>query len=212
MNKHTADSPEALQLERLLFFSDAVFAIAITLLAIELKVPEVAGDLAAQELPAAITRLWPQFISFAISFLVVALFWTSHHRTFGLIRRFDYRLIWLNLLLLFGIVFLPFPTAMLGKYGDTRYAAIFYAATVGAIGLVWTLIWLYASRGRRLLDPHVPAADIRRYTLNALVTPLVFLLSMPAALINVDAARMMWMLLAVYSAIFPYRARHKVSP
>ncbi len=208
MKKHELESAEALQLERLLFFSDAVFAIAITLLAIELKVPEVAGDLAAQELPSAVEHLWPQFISFAISFLVVALFRSSHHRAFGLIPRFDHRLIWLNLLLLFGIAFLPFPTSLLGKYGDTRYATIFYAASVGGIGLVWTLLWIYASRGHRLIDPHYPAADIRRYTLNALVTPTVFILSIGVALLNVDAARVLWMLLALYSAIFPYRVRN----
>lgn len=194
-------------MERLLFFSDAVFAIAITLLAIELKVPELDGVLAVEELPHAVEHLWPQFISFAISFLVVALFWTSHHRVFGIIQHFDHRLIWLNLLLLFGIAFLPFPTAMLGKYGDTRYAMIFYAATVGAIGLVWTGIWVYASRAHRLIDPHYPAADIRRYTLTTLATPGVFLLSMPFTLINPSAPRLLWALLALSVVIFPYRLR-----
>ena len=207
MKKHEVESHAALQLERLLFFSDAVFAIAITLLAIELKAPEIEGDLAAQELPQAIAHLWPQFISFAISFLVHGLFWSSHHRMFGLLQRFDHRLIWLNLLLLFGIVLLPFPTALRGKYGDTRYATTFYAAAVGAIGLVWTLIWVYVSRGHRLIDPHFPAVEIRRYTWTVLITPGVFLLSIVAAQFSVDAARAMWMLLAVYSVIFPYRPR-----
>jgi uncharacterized membrane protein len=205
--KELPESHTGLQLERLLFFTDAVFAIALTLLAIELKVPDLEGSAAAQELPRVIAQMWPQFISFAVSFLVVALFWTSHHRVFGLLERFDHRLIWLNLLFLFGIVFLPFPTALLGKYGDTRYATIFYAASVGAIGLTWALVWVYISRGQRLISPHVPNAAIRRYTFTALITPSVFLLSMPVALIDVGAAQLMWLLLALYFVVFPTRLR-----
>jgi uncharacterized membrane protein len=195
------------QLERLIFFSDAVFAIAMTLLTVDLKVPEIAGQLAQQELPLALGHLWPRFASFGLSYLVVALFWISHHQIFGHIQRFDYRLAWLNLLYLFGIAFLPFPTAMLGMYGDTRYATVFYAATVAVIGFFKALLWRYASHGQRLVGPQVVPAVSRAQMISSLIVPVVFLISIPVAWAGVQWAQVVWGLLALYNVVHPEQSK-----
>src|SRR3954454_5886926 len=131
--------------ETLLFFSDAVFAIAITLLALDLRLP--AGDGA---LLARLRDLGPAYYSFGTSFLAIGLYWMGHHRMFRSVVRYDAALVVLNLLLLMCVAFVPFPSAVIGEY-DNRTADVFYALTLAVTGLVSAGLWLYASAGGRLL-------------------------------------------------------------
>jgi uncharacterized membrane protein len=103
-------------IERIVFFSDAVFAIAITLLALEIRVPDVPDDPAA--LREAFLALGPVFFSFFISFWFVGTYWVAHHRVFHHIGGYDRRLLFINLLFLMWIVLLPFSSSLLGEYGD----------------------------------------------------------------------------------------------
>src|SRR5258707_188668 len=100
-----------LGLERLIFFSDAVIAIAITLLVLDLRLPEASGE----SLAAQLGDLSSSFLSFFMSFAVIGLFWEAHHRLFGFIERYDRTLLWLNLAFLFLIASLPFPTSVLAN-------------------------------------------------------------------------------------------------
>ena len=102
-NEKALHNRDAFQLERLILFTDAVFAIAITLLVIELKVPELEHRTEHEALNA-LARLVPKFIGFLISFFIIAIYWTAHHRIFRFVRHLDARLIWLNLLFLLSIV------------------------------------------------------------------------------------------------------------
>lgn len=183
---------EGLSLERIVFFSDAVIAIAITLLAIEIRLPEP-GHEGGDALMAALSGLWPRYLSFVISFLVIGSFWWVHHRAFRAVRRYDEALIWLNLLFLLCVVFLPFASAVLGEHGNEPVAATFYAACVAATGLVETALWVYASRHHRLLDDDVPPRAIRLATLRAITPPAVFLLSIPLIWANPYAAMACWL-------------------
>jgi uncharacterized membrane protein len=94
------------EVARIAAFSDGVFAIAITLLALQLEIPF--GD--RVDVWAGLRDLWPSFLSFAISFAVIGAYWIAHHRLFSLVERYDRRLLWLNLLALFFIVLMPFTT------------------------------------------------------------------------------------------------------
>ncbi len=180
--------PEAANtgLERLLFFSDAVFAIAITLLALDLRLPAQGGALNDSALALALLAAWPKYLSFAVSFLVVGLFWSGHHRRFSRLQGFDRRLIWLNLLLLMGVAFIPFPTAVLSEYGN-RTATIFYALSIAAVGGLSAGVYAYARR----LGYLKPAG---RAWAGSLGVPGVFLLSAGVALWNADLAKLTWLL------------------
>ena len=112
-------------LERLIFFSDAVFAIAITLLALEIQLPVDATSLTNQQLFVSLMSIWPKYLSFFISFMVIGNFWIAHHRRYRFITRYDTRLLLLNLLVLMSIAFIPFPTAVLSE-NSNRTATIFY--------------------------------------------------------------------------------------
>src|SRR5260221_6007582 len=120
---------KSVELERVVFFSDAVFAIAITLLVLELRMPERLAEPAPDhQLAVGLLHLIPKFLSYAISFWLIGLYWWVHHRLFRHIRRWDEGLIWLNLHFLFLVAVLPFPVALVGSWGDRRGAEVFYAA------------------------------------------------------------------------------------
>jgi uncharacterized membrane protein len=199
-----------LAFDRLVFFSDAVFAIAITLLALELRLPEgiVAGD---DALWRAILGLWPRYLSFLVSFLVIGLFWIGHHRMFRLINRFDDALLWINLLFLMCIVVIPYPTSVLGEHPGTRPAVILYAGILATTGLLQTGIWLYATTGRRLVDTTLPDAQYRLLvhlvTARVFGSPMVFLVSMAIAYRWPTAAMYCWILIAPNMLVIRWLAR-----
>jgi uncharacterized membrane protein len=142
-------SDDPMGVERVAFFSDAVFAIAITLLVIELTVPE--GELTEPQLTHELGRLGPKFFSFGLSFWVIGRFWVGHHLTFQYLRRWNLPMLWINLLLLVCIAFLPFPTAVLGNHLDLPVAVRLYAASVTVTGLASTLLWWCGMRPARVV-------------------------------------------------------------
>jgi len=170
-------SSDPLGVERVAFFSDAVFAIAITLLVIQLTVPQ--GDLTGAQLTHEPGRLGPKFFSFGLSFWVIGRFWIGHHLTFQYLRRWDLPMLWINLFWLACIVFLPFPTAVLGNHIALPGAARLYAATVTVTGLASTLLWWYATGRGRLVDEDLDPRLRRSMLLRALAAPVVFGLSIP---------------------------------
>ena len=191
-----AQPPEAalqLGLDRLVFFSDAVFAIAITLLALDIRLPE--GDFTDDAaLVQALLSMSDAYLAFAISFWVIASFWLGHHRMFLQIRRYDERLILLNFVLMMLIAFVPFPTTLISDY-DNRTAVIVYAATMVAIGLTMMLITAYAAGPGKLTDAPPSATWRQRGMTRSLAVVLVFGLSIAIAFIDPDWAMYSWLLL-----------------
>lgn len=187
---------DSVGLERLIFFSDAVFAIAITLLALDIRLPQGLGDLNDQALLRELMSIWPRYLGYVVSFLVLGNFWISHHRKYRYIRRYNSILLQLNLLLLMAIAFIPFPTAILSEFGN-RTATIFYALSISLAGLLSTLIWLYATHENRLVDAGMSAAIWRRETRGPLAVIGVFVFSIGVAFINADLAKLSWFLVTV---------------
>jgi len=196
-----------LEYDRVLFFSDAVFAIAITLLVVDIRVPDIVTD-TGHELYESRGKI----LSFVISFLVIGLFWMGHHRLFRYITALDRLLIFLNLLFLGTIAFLPYPTALLFAGNTHKPAApVFYAACVAAAGLGELAIWLYATHANSLVPASVSPA-VRRYELGQLLpTPVVFLLSIPVAVVAPGVAPFTWILLVPIGRILPRVMRGKLN-
>jgi uncharacterized membrane protein len=181
-----------LGLERIVFFSDAVMAIAITLLVIDLKVPEIPAALAAAQLPAQLEELVPRLGSFFISFVVIGVYWNAHHRYFSYIRRYDNLLILLNMLFLLFIVLMPFVASLFGLYSSLPLGVIVYSLAVSLIGLSLAAIWLYATHRRRLVDEHLDEDVVRFRRWVALFGPLTFLISIPFAWLSPSATITVW--------------------
>jgi len=184
------------ELDRLIFLSDGVFAIAMTLLAVELALPEVTSESTA-DLSQRLISLGPRYFSYALSFLVIASYWRSHQKTFRYIVRLDSRFVWLNLTLLLCIAFLPFPTSVLGSNGNDPAAITLYAGTLAATGLVLLAMWLYATTGRRLISHALSPRLIHYYISRAISAPIVFLLSIGVAQVDVSTAKYLWLTIAL---------------
>jgi uncharacterized membrane protein len=184
---------ERLALERLVFFSDAVFAIAITILVLDIRLPPGASSAGSRDLLLALTGLWQEYLAFFISFWVIGLSWISHHRKFLYIQRLDSQLLTLNLLMLMMIAFVPFPTAVMSE-SVSFTATAFYSLTMILTSLSGLILWRHASHDHRLVGPDLDERQIRREASVPLATIAVFMLSIGIALLAPGLARICWLL------------------
>ena len=166
------------RLDRLIFLSDGVYAIALTLLAVELGLSEGAADLEGRALLESLLDAWPKVLGFLTSFTFIANFWVGQLMIFDFVRRFDGRLMWLTLLQLLCVAFIPFPTSVIGQHVGDPVAQEFYYGTLVLTGLSLAALWWYASSGHRMVDPSLSARVIRRTHLVSLGVPMTFLLLM----------------------------------
>jgi uncharacterized membrane protein len=176
---------------RILALSDGVFAIAITLLILEIAVPATTSDAG---LPKALLALWPRYLAYVVSFVVIARFWMMHRLAFRLIARDDAVLVWLNLLLLMFVAFLPFPTAVVGAHAGSPAAAVLYAISVILASIASAACWWYASGRGGLLRPDVGRARVRALRARGLSGPLFFALTLPIAVFAPYVAEIAWIL------------------
>jgi uncharacterized membrane protein len=174
--------------------SDGVFAIALTLLVLNINVPRLVGG--GETLWHALAASAGEILSYGVSFAVIGLFWTRHHSFFRVIRRVDGRLLVLNLVYLGLVAFVPFPTRLLGLYGDRPEAVAIYAVTISLVSAVAFAMRVHA-RGAGLLEPGTPPAPVWRLAL----VPLVFLASIPIAFASPTAAELSWLSIAVLERI-----------
>ncbi len=181
-------------LDRVVFFSDAVFAIAMTLLALTLSLP--AGTTNA-EVASALHKSIPSMLTYALSFGVIGIYWLAHHRMFRYIRRLDATLLVLNLASLGAIAFVPFPTSVLGQHGSTTAAVVFYAATMGVVGGLFSAFWIDATHDRRFIAADTPTQFVNHALWRALTVPAVFVASIPIAFIDPHAAKLFWLMIVV---------------
>jgi TMEM175 potassium channel family protein len=187
-------------------FSDGVFAIAVTLLVIFIEVPKVPNEAALDE---AVSDLGPEILSYFIGFFVIALFWVGHHRFFAQLRRFDERLMFVNLAYLSAVAFVPFATGLFGDYPDARISLIVFAGAVTVVSALDTLMMYLAFRWQ--LCPVPASRGVRIQTMLANFSPgIVFAISAPVAFISTEVARWLWLVLLVWPHLWPREHRQRI--
>ena len=182
-------------------FSDGVFAIAITLLILEIRVPEHAKD---GELLHALLDLWPSYLAFAASFFTIGVMWMNHHRLFNLIGKTNQGLLAANGLLLFGISFVPFPTAVLAQFldrPDAQIAAVFYNGVFFFIAIAFQVFWRYASGQRRLIDDDADQESVDAITRQYRFGPMLYVVLMVIGWYSARTSLALNLALAVFFAI-----------
>ncbi|GCE22916.1 TMEM175 family protein [Dictyobacter kobayashii] len=192
---------------RLEAFSDGVFAVAITLLVLDIKFNpfDAKGVLWNDSaLWGEIFSQWPTLLAFVTSFFTIGVMWLNHHRVFKHIKHSDTMLLFLNILLLMIIVFIPVPTSLLAEYvihPDYHAAAILYSATFLAMATCFNIIWRYASYKGRLLGTNVDVAGVNKISRQYVFGPLVYVVALGIAWFNTPLTIVFSLLLAIFFAL-----------
>jgi len=195
---------ETLEFERVAFFSDAIFAIAMTLLVVDLHVPTIINETSSRDLWEALGDMQYEILMFFISFAVLGAFWLHHHRQFGRFRAVDRQASTVNLVYLALIAFLPFPSAVLSRYGDNSVAVSGYACWIAAISIVSALLTEIATRHGLFTRAPTPEA-VRWQRILPLLPAAFFLATVPIAIVSPSAALYSWILLYPVSALVQRR-------
>jgi uncharacterized membrane protein len=191
-------------------FSDGVFAIAITLLVLEIKVPSHA-EASAQGLAHALLGLWPSYLAFVTSFVTILVIWVHHHWMFGLIKKNDHLFLYLNGFLLFFVTFVPFPTALLAEYllhPEAKVAANIYTGTFLAISLAFALLWRHASVGLLARNATVVKEDqAEKITQQYRFGPTLYLLTFGVSFLSEFGSIILCFMLALFFALRDWPGR-----
>lgn len=204
MSEETSDKKETGRIEA---FSDGVFAIAMTLLVLELKVPQLDEAANGIELWVALLSHWPSYLAYLVSFIFILIVWVNHHRLFALISRSDSRLLFLNGLILLVVTTIPFPTALLAEYLDRPAAWVacaIYTATFVFLSFSFNALWNYISQNNRLLIRSLSPDQIAGIVHNRRFGPLSYAIAFALSFVNVYASFGLCMLLAIYWAVIGY--------
>jgi uncharacterized membrane protein len=189
---------------RLEAFSDAILAIAITLLVIEIRVPVTSGE----HLGAALRHLWPSYLAYGLSFTTIGFVWVAHHAMFRRIRDVDRMLLILNLGLMLCVAFLPFSTAVLARYSFAESsgaapAAELYSINMLVIGLAFMSLWVYLSFHLALFVGDVDKRTIQHTILRALPPPILYGLTAALSFVNAKVCYVLWVIATLYVAVGP---------
>jgi uncharacterized membrane protein len=200
-----------LSTHRLESFSDGVFAIAITLLILQFKVPD-AADLAHQSLTSYLINLWPNCFAYVFSFIIIGIYWANHHYIFKLYVKTDHLFNVMNVLFLLTIAFLPFPSALFGEYinnpSQRKVTVVFYSIGIFLPALTWFIMWLYASHKKRLVDPRLDDQFIERLTKQFLLSNLLYLAAIGISLVSPLASLALSILLTLVYLLPPKKPKY----
>lgn len=180
--------------ERIGAFSDGVFAIAVTLLVLELKVPE---HVPPGGLVHLLPELLPKYVGHVISFAVLGVYWVGHHNMFLHIKRHDRVLLWLNILFLLFVASMPFLTSMLALHGEDQFAVVAYAGNLALAGFALDLIWTYATHRRRLVEPGMDPKLVALVHRRVLVAPAIYLLAIGLSFFSLLVAKLLFVAVVV---------------
>ncbi len=181
---------------RITAFSDGVFSIAITLLVLNLHVPTVPGKLLDQ-----LRTQWPSLLSYLLSFVIVGIYWVAHHNMFHYIKRSDRPFLWINILLLMCVAFIPFPAGLLGQYSGQRISLITYASSLILTNLMLSLLWWYATSNHRLVDQDIDPHFVRTVNRRNMTAPVVYLVSIGLSFLSPLASLIVFFLFPLYYII-----------
>lgn len=193
---------------RLGALADGVFAIVMTLLVLELSVPVIAESSVNTELIGKLLGLWPKFLVYMLSFIVLGTLWIFHHSTYNYITRSDGKLAWMNIIFLMFVALIPFSASLLGEYGTTEVAVAIFGINVLLPTTIGTLIWIYIITKPILADKVIDARVARQRTIMGLFGCCFYLLGIGISFISPIASLCIYALAALLSIIITWKGSH----
>jgi uncharacterized membrane protein len=171
----------------------------MTLLAFNLRPPDVPAVGGSADLMDALLAMWPLLRTYVLSFVVIAIYWLSHHFQFQFIRHTDRTLLWINIFFLMFVAIIPFSTAVLGRYGQYQASIALYSTNLTLVGLANAIQWAYATYGRRLVGPDLPDRVVHLTMARILLAPVVAVLCFGISYIKVE-----WAVNFYYTIVIAY--------
>lgn len=192
---------------RLEALADGIFAIAMTLLVLNLTLPDGPPGTAQTSLADLITGQGYKFFNYALSFLLLAIYWIVHHQQFHHIKRVDTRLLWINIFMLMFVALIPFSTDVVGDYSGQTLGELFFAGNLFILSLLFLLNWIYATQNHRLVDEDMNESWIKQGNRRNLVTTSVSLLVIILAFIIPQHCLWFYLLSPILLSLKPFRNR-----
>jgi uncharacterized membrane protein len=189
--------------DRIITLTDAVLAIVMTLLVLEIVVPELSRSEVATELPKRLLELLPDVWSYATSFIILGFFWIAHDDQFHYVKRANRTLLWMTIFYLMFVAFIPFSTALIGAYGDQQISVIIYGINI-IIGLFWTYLqWKYATRECQLVDSDLHPKLISIMSRRIIAGIILYLIAIAVSFLSTQVSLILFILIPIYYLISP---------
>jgi uncharacterized membrane protein len=192
--------------------TDGVFAIAMTLLVLDMKAPRIPAGIAQDALEFRVLDLWPKFLIYVLSFVILAIFWVGHNIQFHYISRTDRTLFWINVLFMMLIALLPFSTHLLGDHIAQQFAVIFYGCHLSLIWICLYFHWFYATTRHRLVDEDIDQRVVHAATMRILIAPILYLLAIGLSFVSTGLSISIYAIIVVMHILPGRLDRHMASP
>jgi len=197
-----------IKVEHVISFSDAVFAFAITLMALTIDIPDLPLNLTQSELLQRLDDSYPQFEDYIISFAVIAIFWISYHQVFNHIKGSHMSMVYLNLLFLLLITLLSLSTSFVINYASYQIPYIIYCIIVIMTSSLLVVIWWYATKEHRLVDKGMHPLFIKGTFFVLLSVPIIFAVSIVISFINLDMSQYFWLGIIPMNVLIRHKYKH----
>jgi uncharacterized membrane protein len=197
-----------IKIEHVISFSDAVFAFAITLMALTIDIPDLPPNLSQSELLQRLDDSYPQLEDYVISFAVIAIFWISYHQVFNHIKGSHISMVYLNLLFLLFITLLSLTTSFVTNYASYQIPYIIYCIVVIMTSSLLVLIWWYATKDYRLVDKGMHPLFIKGTFFALLAIPIIFSISIVISFIDLDIAQYFWLGIIPMNVLIRHKYKH----
>jgi uncharacterized membrane protein len=194
--------------EHVVSFGDAIFAFAITLMTLSIDIPDLPQNLTESELLSRLYDMYPQVESYIISFAVISIFWVSYHQVFNYIKESHVSMVYLNLLFLLFITFLSVTTSLVIDYGSYQISYVIYCVVVIMASSLLALIWWYATKDYRLVDKDIHPLFVRGLTVNLLLVPFVFCISILVSFFDLNIAQYFWLIIVPLNIAVRRKYKH----
>ncbi len=188
--------------DRIEALTDGIFAIAMTLLVLTLELPDTIG-LTSAKLHELIISQYDKFFNYALSFILLAVFWIIHHQQYHHIRKTDHNLLWLNIFTLIFVALMPFSTSLIGDFGNDWLADLFFNLNMFMLGILFSLTWIYAALGHRLVSKNLEEKKIIGGIKRGLIVPAVSLIAIAVGFLSPGNSGYAYLLIPVIHML-PY--------
>jgi uncharacterized membrane protein len=186
-----------MSLNRFEAFSDGVFAIAVTLLVLEIKAPDLTHA-TSSEAVTKLLQIFPHVLSYITSFIVIGVIWINHHALFHFLKRVDRTVLVINLLLLMCVAFIPYPTALIGEFGASLPVVIFYGLSLAITGFVYNALWFYVAHRYILSERLIHQKAVWKAALWSLSYPISYFIAASLALISINLSIVLYVLIPLF--------------